>query len=266
MTRDEALALDAADALAPLREQFSLPPGLIYLDGNSLGVLPKAIAARVQQVVQQEWGVDLIQSWNTAGWMELPQRVGDKIARLVGAGAGELVVADSTSVNLFKVLSAALSMAQADTPKRKRIVSERSNFPTDLYIAESLARERGYELLLVEADELPAALDEHCAVLMLTHVNYRRGRARRRLPARPARHRDARHRARATRPCPDDPGRRGAPARVRVGAAPAAEARLGTTYPLGGMAPRRGCAIDRSDVRRRPAPCCPYPEVRLPAR
>ena len=176
MNRDDALALDAADALAPLREQFSLPPGLIYLDGNSLGVLPKATAARVQQVVQQEWGVDLIRSWNTAGWMELPQRVGDKIARLVGAGAGELVVADSTSVNLFKVLSAALSMAQADTPKRKRIVSERSNFPTDLYIAESLARERGYELLLVEADELPAALDEHCAVLMLTHVNYRSGR------------------------------------------------------------------------------------------
>jgi kynureninase len=176
MTRDDALALDAADALAPLREQFSLPPGLIYLDGNSLGVLPRATAARVQQVVQQEWGVDLIQSWNTAGWMELPQRVGDKIARLVGAGPGELVVADSTSVNLFKVLSAALSMAQADTPKRKRIVSERSNFPTDLYIAESLARERGYELVLVEADELPAALDEHCAVLMLTHVNYRSGR------------------------------------------------------------------------------------------
>ncbi len=176
MTRDEALALDAADALAPLREQFSLPPGLIYLDGNSLGVLPKATAARVQQVVQQEWGVDLIRSWNTAGWMDLPQRVGDKIARLVGAGPGELVVADSTSVNLFKVLSAALSMAQADTPKRKRIVSERSNFPTDLYIAESLARERGHELVLVEADELPAALDEHCAVLMLTHVNYRSGR------------------------------------------------------------------------------------------
>ncbi|MBK8104081.1 MAG: kynureninase [Betaproteobacteria bacterium] len=176
MTRDEALALDAADALAPLREQFSLPPGLIYLDGNSLGVLPKATAARVQQVVQQEWGVDLIRSWNTAGWIDLPQRVGDKIARLVGAGAGELVVADSTSVNLFKVLSAALSMAQADTPKRKRIVSERSNFPTDLYIAESLARERGHELVLVDADELPAALDEHCAVLMLTHVNYRSGR------------------------------------------------------------------------------------------
>ena len=176
MTRDEALALDAADALAPLREQFSLPPGLIYLDGNSLGVLPKATAARVQQVVQQEWGVDLIQSWNTAGWMELPQRVGDKIARLVGASPGELVVADSTSVNLFKVLSAALHAVAAEAPQRRVILSERSNFPTDLYIAESLARQHGCELVLVDADELPAALDEHCAVLMLTHVNYRSGR------------------------------------------------------------------------------------------
>ncbi len=139
MTRDDALALDATDALAPLRDQFALPPGVIYLDGNSLGVLPKATPARVQQVVQQEWGTGLIRSWNSAGWMTLPQRVGDKIARLVGAGAGELVVADSTSVNLFKVLSAALSITQADTPKRRRIVSERSNFPTDLYIAEALA-------------------------------------------------------------------------------------------------------------------------------
>jgi len=176
MTRDDALALDAADTLAPLRDQFSLPPGVIYLDGNSLGVLPRATAARVQQVVQQEWGVDLIRSWNSAGWIDLPQRVGDKIARLVGAGAGELVVADSTSINLFKVLSAALSITQADAPRRRRIVSERSNFPTDLYIAEALARERGFELVLAEADDLVAHLDERCAVLMLTHVNYRSGR------------------------------------------------------------------------------------------
>ncbi len=176
MTRDQALALDAADALAPLRAQFSLPPGVIYLDGNSLGVLPRATAARVQAVVQQEWGTDLIRSWNSAGWMELPQRIGDKIARLVGAGAGELVVADSTSVNLFKVLSAALDMAAADAPQRRRIVSERSNFPTDLYIAEALARQRGLELVLAEADDIPALLDERVAVLMLTHVNYRSGR------------------------------------------------------------------------------------------
>ena len=175
MTREQALALDAADPLAPLREQFVIPEGLIYLDGNSLGVLPRTTAARLQQVVTQEWGRGLIGSWNSAGWMTLPQRVGDKIAQLVGAGAGELVVADSTSVNVFKVLSAALSMARADAPQRKVIVSERSNFPTDLYIAQALAQERGFELLLVEADELLARLDQRCAVLMLTHVNYRSG-------------------------------------------------------------------------------------------
>jgi kynureninase len=176
MTRDAALALDAADPLRELRAQFELPPGVIYLDGNSLGVLPRATAARVQQVVHQEWGEGLIRSWNSAGWMTLPQRLGDKIARLVGVGAGELVVADSTSVNLFKVLSAALSMVQEASSTRRVILSERSNFPTDLYIAEALARERGFELVLVDADELPARLDHRIAVLMLTHVNYRTGR------------------------------------------------------------------------------------------
>jgi kynureninase len=175
-TRDDALALDAADPLRTLREQFVLPPGVIYLDGNSLGVLPKATPARVQQVLQEEWGRDLIRSWNSAGWITLPQRVGDKIARLVGAAPGELVVADSTSVNLFKVLSAAVSIAQAESPQRRVILSERSNFPTDLYIAEALARERGFELVLADADELPARLDHAVAVLMLTHVNYRSGR------------------------------------------------------------------------------------------
>jgi kynureninase len=176
MTRNDALALDATDPLAPLRDQFALPEGLTYLDGNSLGVLPKSTADRVRQVVQQEWGQGLIRSWNTAGWMALPQRIGDKIARLVGAGAGELVVADSTSVNLFKVLSAALTISRADAPQRKVILSERSNFPTDLYIAEALAKERGFELVLAEAAELPGLLDARTAVLMLTHVNYRSGR------------------------------------------------------------------------------------------
>jgi len=176
MTRDDALALDAADPLARLRAQFDLPPGVLYLDGNSLGVLPRATAARVQQVVAQEWGSGLIRSWNAAGWMDLPQRVGDKIARLVGAGAGELVAADSTSVNLFKVLSAALGISAADTPRRKVILSERSNFPTDLYIAQALALERGCTLHLAEADELPRLLNADTALLMLTHVNYRSGR------------------------------------------------------------------------------------------
>ncbi|MBX3636763.1 MAG: kynureninase [Rubrivivax sp.] len=177
MTRDDALALDAADPLAPLRELFELPPGLIYLDGNSLGVLPRATAARVQQVVRAEWGQDLIRSWNSAGWIDLPQRIGDKIARLVGAGAGELVVADSTSVNLFKVLSAALAIVRESGTQRRVIVSERSNFPTDLYIAESLASQHGCELRLAEAPEqIPALLGADTALLMLTQVNYRTGR------------------------------------------------------------------------------------------
>ena len=176
MNRQDALALDAADPLAPLRHQFTLPEGVIYLDGNSLGVLPAATAARVQQVVTEEWGQGLIRSWNSAGWITLPQRVGDKIGRLIGAQPGETVVADSTSVNLFKVLSAALSIVQAASPTRRVILSERSNFPTDLYIAESLARERGFELVLADADALPGLLDDRTAVLMLTHVNYRTGR------------------------------------------------------------------------------------------
>ncbi len=167
--------LDSQDPLRPLREQFSLPPGIIYLDGNSLGVLPKIAAARVAQVVSQEWGVDLIRSWNKAGWFEQPQRLGDKIARLVGAGPGELVATDSTSVNLYKVLSAALSISQHDAPERRVIVSERSNFPTDLYIAQSLCEQRGLRLHLVEPDEIAATLNADLAVLMLTHVNYRTG-------------------------------------------------------------------------------------------
>lgn len=175
-TRQECLALDAADRLAPLRELFEIPEGLIYLDGNSLGVLPRATPARVQQVVREEWGRDLIQSWNTAGWIDLPRRVGDKIARLIGAGAGEVVAADSTSVNLYKVLMAASHITRQDQPTRRVIVSERSNFPTDLYIAESLARELGWTLRLIEADEVEAALTPDVAVLMLTHVNYRTGR------------------------------------------------------------------------------------------
>ncbi|MBL8350627.1 MAG: kynureninase [Burkholderiaceae bacterium] len=176
MTRDEALALDARDPLAPLREQFELPGKLVYLDGNSLGVLPRATAQRVQQVIAREWGQGLIGSWNSADWMTLPQRVGDKIATLVGAGPGELVAADSTSVNLFKVLAAALAMQREDAPGRSVIVSERSNFPTDLYIAQSLARQHGCTLRLVDAPEqIPAALDADTAVLMLTQVNYRTG-------------------------------------------------------------------------------------------
>ena len=148
---------------------------MIYLDGNSLGVLPRATAARVAKVVTQEWGQGLIRSWNTAGWFDSPRRAGDKIARLVGGNPSEVVATDSTSINLFKVLSAALNMAREDAPQRKTLVSERSNFPTDLYIAEALCRERGYTLKLVEPEAIAASLTTDVAVLMLTHVNYRTG-------------------------------------------------------------------------------------------
>ena len=175
--RQHATALDAADPLAALRDQFTLPDGVIYLDGNSLGACPKATPARIQQVMADEWGRDLIRSWNTAGWIDLAQRIGNQIAPLVGAGENELTIGDSTSVNLYKVLSAAIALVLADAAlQRRRIVSERSNFPTDLYIADTIAQANGFKLVLIEADDLPAHLDDRLAVLMLTHVNYRTGR------------------------------------------------------------------------------------------
>lgn len=174
-TLNHCRALDTSDPLRALRDHFVLPEGVIYLDGNSLGVLPKTAATRVAQVITQEWGQNLIRSWNSAGWFHLPQRLGDKIAPLVGAAPGEVVVTDSTSVNLYKVLSAALAIAAEDAPGKKTVVSERSNFPTDLYIAEGLCRERGYRLQLVEPEEILGSLTQDTAVLMLTHVNYRTG-------------------------------------------------------------------------------------------
>ncbi|TFW08499.1 kynureninase [Oxalobacteraceae bacterium OM1] len=176
-TRQDCLALDAADALAPLRQQFDLPEGVIYLDGNSLGARPKAALERARDVVAAEWGTDLIRSWNKAGWFDLPGRLGAKLAPLIGARADEVVVTDSTSVNLFKALTAALRLQSAET-NRKVIVTERANFPTDVYIAQGIAAwlDRGYELRLVDSpDDLHAAIDTRTAVVMLTHVNYRTG-------------------------------------------------------------------------------------------
>ncbi len=174
-TQQDCITLDANDPLRDLRQLFNIPAGTIYLDGNSLGVMPAAAPARVADVVTREWGTDLIQSWNKNGWFAMPQKVGDKIARLIGAGPGEVVATDSTSVNLFKVLSAAMNIAAADAPQRKRIVSERSNFPTDLYIAEALCKQHGMELVLVEPEDIAASLTAEVAILMLTHVNYRTG-------------------------------------------------------------------------------------------
>ena len=175
ITLQDCQAQDAADPLRSLRDLFDIPKGVIYLDGNSLGVMPKNAAARAAEVVTQEWGQGLIRSWNTAGWFSLPQRLGNRIAPLIGVDADEVVATDSTSINLFKVLAAALSIAAQDHPGKKLVVSERSNFPTDLYIAEGLCKERGYTLKLVEAEEINSALTGDVAVLMLTHVNYRTG-------------------------------------------------------------------------------------------
>lgn len=177
-TKNDCLALDAQDPLAHLRSQFALPEGVIYLDGNSLGARPIAALKRAQEVVSEEWGNGLIRSWNSAGWRDLPQRLGNKLAGLIGARDGEVVVTDTTSINLFKVLSAAIRVQAMDAPARRVIVSEASNFPTDLYIAEGLADmlQQGYSLHLVNnPEELLAAIDQDTAVLMLTHVNYKTG-------------------------------------------------------------------------------------------
>jgi len=177
-TQADCLALDADDPLATFRDAFALPEGVTYLDGNSLGARPRTATARAQQVIAAEWGTDLIGSWNTAGWYDLPLRLGQMLAPLIGADADEVVVTDSTSVNLFKALAAALHIQRA-TPRRI-ILTERDNFPTDIYIAEGLAQwlDRGYEVRLLDSwEDLPAALaGDDVAVVMLTHVNYRTGR------------------------------------------------------------------------------------------
>jgi kynureninase len=173
--RNRALLLDRDDELAHCRNRFRLPDGLIYLCGNSLGAMPAGIAERLARSVTDEWAEGLVKSWNTAGWIELPRVTASHLARLIGADPECVAVTDSTSVNLFKVLSAALAL----NPGRRRIVSERDNFPTDLYIADGLVRFLGgrHELVLVDhPDEIGPALDDRTAVLMLSHVNYRTGR------------------------------------------------------------------------------------------
>jgi kynureninase len=175
-SRADCALLDAHDPLAGLRDRFDLPEGVIYLDGNSLGARPRAALARVHEVVAQEWGQDLIKSWNSAGWFEMPKRLGDRLAPIIGARPGEVVVTDTTSLNLFKALAAALHM-QKDSARRV-IVTERANFPTDIYMAQGLASwlDRGYSLRLVDSpEELESAVGADTAVLMLTHVNYRTG-------------------------------------------------------------------------------------------
>jgi len=171
ITLAEAKALDHADPLASLRDRFALPEGVIYLDGNSLGALPRTVASHLANVISTQWGEGLIRSWNTHDWIDLPARVGDRIARLIGAPAGTVVVADSTSVNLFKALAAALRLR----PERRVILSQRGNFPTDAYIASGVASLFGCELRLVGAADIASSLTPDVAVLTLTEVNYRTG-------------------------------------------------------------------------------------------
>ncbi|MBA3577991.1 MAG: kynureninase, partial [Sphingomonas sp.] len=169
MTRDDARQLDAADPLGFARKRFIVPDGLIYLDGNSLGALPATTPGRLDATVRDEWGKDLIASWTKHGWIDAPARVGAKIARLVGAGANELLIADSTSVCLFKLLSAAVGAR----PGRPVILTEEGNFPTDLYVAQGVADMLGLELRSVPAVDIIDSIDEMTAVVTLTHVNYR---------------------------------------------------------------------------------------------
>ncbi len=162
------------DLFERTRALFELPEGVLYLDGNSLGPLTKAARERVSREVEESWGRELIRAWNTAHWIDLPARVGDKIARLIGAQAGSVVAANSTSVNLYKALIAALRLAG----ERRVILSDTGNFPTDLYIAEGVAATLGdgYRLETVAPEDVAEAISDDTAVLMLTEVDYRTGR------------------------------------------------------------------------------------------
>lgn len=171
MTTDEAQQLDASDLLAFARERFRLPEGVIYLDGNSLGALPKAAPAALAETAERQWGGDLIASWNKHGWIDWPTRIAAKLAPIVGAKPGELLIADSTSVCLFKLLAAA-ARARAG---RTKIVGQGGNFPTDLYVAQGLCDMLGLRLETVRADQIIGAIDEDTAVVTLSHVDYRSG-------------------------------------------------------------------------------------------
>jgi kynureninase len=161
---------DASDPLRAFRERFDLPPNVVYLDGNSLGALPRATKQRVAQVVAAEWGMGLIRSWNDCNWIGAPRRAGDKIARLIGAAPGEVIVADSTSANLFKLIDVAL----AARPGRREVLSEPGNFPSDLYVIDGALRAmQDRSLRLEPAQKLIDCISEDTALVVLTHVHYK---------------------------------------------------------------------------------------------
>ena len=175
-TGARARILDEGDPLAQYRDRFDVPDGVIYLDGNSLGCLPRATPARLEQVVREEWGNDLIRSWNSAGWIDMPKRVGAKIAPLIGAQPHEVIATDSVSVNLFKLISAALAMqAEQHGSGRKVVLSEPGNFPTDIYMIEGLEKQGLAERRLADRNAMMDALGDDVALLLLTHAHYKTG-------------------------------------------------------------------------------------------
>ncbi|MDH5421113.1 MAG: kynureninase [Acidimicrobiia bacterium] len=168
ISREDALQLDAADPLAALRDRFDLPAGVIYLDGNSLGALPRHVAGRLHDAITQEWGQGLIRSWNEAGWSDLPKRVGDRIGRLIGAEPDSVIACDTTSINLFKVASAAA--LKSDRPI---ILTDEGNFPTDVYVLDAVARQHEKEVKMW--DPLNDEIGSDVAFVAMTEVNYRTG-------------------------------------------------------------------------------------------
>jgi len=175
VSRDACVARDARDPTAAWRDRFTIPDGVIYLDGNSLGPLPRAAAATLRQTIEQEWGQDLIKSWNSAGWFDLPLRLGDRIGTLLGAAPGQTVVCDTTSINLYKAVHAAIGLR----PGRDVVIAEAASFPTDLYILEGVMQSAGRplqrRLLGVDGPSLASVLDERVAAVVLSHVDYRSG-------------------------------------------------------------------------------------------
>ena len=171
MTREEATALDALHPLGEHRRLFDLPDGVVYLDGNSLGALPRGVAPRLRQVVAQEWGSGLISSWNTAGWVDLAGRVAARIAPLIGADGADVHVGDSTTVTLYKTIVAAARLR----PGRRVMVIEPTTFPTDAYVASGVARALDLELRWCDPADPAASLDDDVALLALTHVDFRSG-------------------------------------------------------------------------------------------
>lgn len=178
ITLDQCRALDQQDELAKFKAEFDIAEGTIYLDGNSLGAMPKAALAKSEDVILKEWREGLITSWNNAGWWSLPETLGDKLGPIIGADKGETVITDTTSLNLYKVLSAAVHIQQKKHPHKKVIIAERDNFPTDLYMIEGLMQhiQNGYQLVLIDGyDDLASKLNDDVAVVLLAHVNYRTG-------------------------------------------------------------------------------------------